>query len=178
MHDLVRWRSHKVYLPVNVNLNTSVIKPMHSQWTLESHAFSATQNRWMENAWRDTGLLPILDGTFVPNPELSTMYVPPSIATAELAEQCDPPSDEESYSTSFSEAEQISDIDATVVDKVKQLEDINKQISDLQAQKTQISSDIASNNVKLESNKNNFLYVVNTIIDGINSDIILCSYGF
>ena len=111
MHDLVRWRSHKVYLPVNVNLNTSVIKPMHSQWTLESHAFSATQNRWMENAWRDTGLLPILDGTFVPNPELSTMYVPPSIATAELAEQCDPPSDEESYSTSFSEAEQISDID-------------------------------------------------------------------
>jgi len=63
----------------------------------------------MENAWRGTGLLPILDGTFQPNPALSTMYVPPPVATAEEAEKCDPPSDEGYFYASSSEGEQISD---------------------------------------------------------------------
>ena len=63
----------------------------------------------MENAWRGTGLLPILDGTFQPNPALSTMYVPPPVATAEEAENCDPPSDEGYFYASSSEGEQISD---------------------------------------------------------------------
>ena len=90
-------------LPVEVNFTATVLKPLHAQWTLESLAFAATQKQWMENAWRGTGLLSILDGTFVPNPSLSSMYVPPPVATAEEAANCEPPSEEEYFYASLSE---------------------------------------------------------------------------
>ena len=68
------------------NTSTTALKPLHAIWTLESLKFASTQKKWMENAWKGTGLLSIQDGTFQPNPELSVMYVPPPVATAEEAE--------------------------------------------------------------------------------------------
>jgi hypothetical protein len=96
-------------LPVQVNFTATVLKPLHAQWTLESLAFAATQKQWMENWWRGTGLLSILDGTFVPNPSLSTMYVPPPVATAEEAENCEPPSEDEYFYASSSEGGAMSE---------------------------------------------------------------------
>ena len=96
-------------LPVEVNFTATVLKPLHAQWTLESLAFAATQKQWMENAWRGTGLLSILDGTFVPNPSLSSMYVPPPVATAEEAANCEPPSEEEYFYASSSEEGEVSE---------------------------------------------------------------------
>ena len=95
-------------IPLKVDLTTTVLKPMHARWTLETLAYAATQKTWMENAWKGTGLLAILDGTFIPNPQLSTMYVPPPLLTAEEAENGEPPSDEGSYYTTGSERGDIS----------------------------------------------------------------------
>ena len=72
------------------------IKPLHARWTIESLAFAATQTQWMENALRGTGILPILDGSFIPDPLISAQYSPPEIVTAEEAAAPEPPSDNES----------------------------------------------------------------------------------
>ena len=81
-------------MELKINTTTSALKPLHAIWTLESLKFASTQKRWMENALKGTGLLSILDGTFKPNADLSVMYVPPPVATAEEAEACEAPSDE------------------------------------------------------------------------------------
>ena len=107
MHEVTRCLEEN--LPVEVNFTATVLKPLHAQWTLESLAFAATQKQWMENAWRGTGLLSILDGTFVPNPSLSSMYVPPPVATAEEAANCEPPSEEEYFYASSSEEGEVSE---------------------------------------------------------------------
>ena len=63
-------------IDLDVDFTTTVMKPIHAQWTIESLNYLSRQTTWMENAWKGTGIWPIFDATFVPNPELSLMYVP------------------------------------------------------------------------------------------------------
>ena len=61
------------------------MKPLHAKWTAESLEYAATQDQWMENAFRGVGIWDILQGTFIPDPLLKHEFWQPEVATAEEA---------------------------------------------------------------------------------------------
>ena len=93
-------------IELDVDFTTTAMKPIHARWTIETLAHVARQTQWRENAWKGTGIWPILTGTFVPNPELSLMYRPPPVATSEEAANPVPPSDYDSDYETESDAGQ------------------------------------------------------------------------
>ena len=97
---------------VFIQFPAAEMKPLHAQWTAESLAFLATQEQWMENAFRGVGMWDIFQGRFVPDPLLRNEFWQPNVATPEEAAQDELDSDSEDEFVENSSDE--SDPDDTV----------------------------------------------------------------
>ena len=79
-----------------IQFPASEMKPLHAQWTADSFLLMAEQQHWMENAFRGTGIWPIFEGTFEPDPTLEALFFQPPVATTAEAATDVPDTESES----------------------------------------------------------------------------------
>jgi hypothetical protein len=103
---------------VKVQLQLSVIKPLHAGWLMESISRLSEKHNLVYDAFEKAGIMDVLLGIFLPEHNTVFHLDMPQTVTAEEANDEGPPSDEESV---VSDYEPLSDINPDDLDNFDEL---------------------------------------------------------